>query len=301
MLHNEPGVFLAFEETAEELAQNVRSLGFDLDRVDRAQRSWRSITFTSSAAKSRRRGSTTSKDCSSAWGTPSPPSAPSGSCSTHAGDTVRRPVERHDPAGRTALRLFRWLKAEGVDRRHHRQAGQAALCSPGTAWKSMSPTACCSWTSARCWKGKNLDSAAADCEVPRLRPRHERVSVPDRRGRYLRFFQSPRCSCSTRHPKSSAISSGVPALDAMLGGPGVLPRKRKRPHVRRTAGVGKTSLACSAADAVLQPGRTMHLWFIALYESEAQLLPQYAVDRPQSGTVEQKKSLLQISNRPVPR
>src|SRR4029077_10366866 len=31
MPQNEPGVFLAFEETAEELAQNVRSLGFDLD------------------------------------------------------------------------------------------------------------------------------------------------------------------------------------------------------------------------------------------------------------------------------
>src|SRR6476619_3664982 len=28
--YDEPGVFLAFEETAEELAQNVRSLGFDL-------------------------------------------------------------------------------------------------------------------------------------------------------------------------------------------------------------------------------------------------------------------------------
>src|SRR5215204_3242186 len=27
----EPGVFLAFEETADDLAQNVRSLGFDLD------------------------------------------------------------------------------------------------------------------------------------------------------------------------------------------------------------------------------------------------------------------------------
>src|SRR6267154_4466459 len=27
----EPGVFLTFEETAEELAENVRSLGFDLD------------------------------------------------------------------------------------------------------------------------------------------------------------------------------------------------------------------------------------------------------------------------------
>jgi circadian clock protein KaiC len=29
----EPGVFLAFEETAEELAQNVRSLGFDLEEL----------------------------------------------------------------------------------------------------------------------------------------------------------------------------------------------------------------------------------------------------------------------------
>ena len=29
--HGEPGVFIAFEETPEELAQNVRSLGFDLD------------------------------------------------------------------------------------------------------------------------------------------------------------------------------------------------------------------------------------------------------------------------------
>src|SRR5438105_3863396 len=30
-LYDEPGVFMAFEETAEELSQNVRSLGFDLD------------------------------------------------------------------------------------------------------------------------------------------------------------------------------------------------------------------------------------------------------------------------------
>src|SRR3982750_1906488 len=30
---DEPGVFLAFEESEEELAQNVRSLGFDLDRL----------------------------------------------------------------------------------------------------------------------------------------------------------------------------------------------------------------------------------------------------------------------------
>ena len=31
--YNEPGVFMAFEETAEELAQNVTSLGFDLNEL----------------------------------------------------------------------------------------------------------------------------------------------------------------------------------------------------------------------------------------------------------------------------
>jgi circadian clock protein KaiC len=31
--YNEPGVFMAFEETAAELTQNVRSLGFDLDEL----------------------------------------------------------------------------------------------------------------------------------------------------------------------------------------------------------------------------------------------------------------------------
>src|SRR6187549_2373427 len=30
---DEPGVFMAFEETADELAANVRSLGFDLDKL----------------------------------------------------------------------------------------------------------------------------------------------------------------------------------------------------------------------------------------------------------------------------
>src|SRR5689334_8977487 len=31
--YNDPGVFMAFEETAPELTQNVRSLGFDLDEL----------------------------------------------------------------------------------------------------------------------------------------------------------------------------------------------------------------------------------------------------------------------------
>ena len=39
MRHDEPGVFIAFEETAEELTQNVRSLGFDLDDLIDGQES----------------------------------------------------------------------------------------------------------------------------------------------------------------------------------------------------------------------------------------------------------------------
>src|SRR5690242_7181128 len=35
---NEPGVFVAFEETAEELTQNVASLGFDLEGLVEQQR-----------------------------------------------------------------------------------------------------------------------------------------------------------------------------------------------------------------------------------------------------------------------
>jgi circadian clock protein KaiC len=36
--YGEPGVFLAFEETAEELAANARSLGYDLERLERRKR-----------------------------------------------------------------------------------------------------------------------------------------------------------------------------------------------------------------------------------------------------------------------
>src|SRR5580658_8718718 len=35
---NEPGVFLAFEETREELSKNVASLGFDLDQLIRQKK-----------------------------------------------------------------------------------------------------------------------------------------------------------------------------------------------------------------------------------------------------------------------
>ena len=39
-LYNEPGVFISFEETAEELAANVASLGFDLNSLVAKRKIW---------------------------------------------------------------------------------------------------------------------------------------------------------------------------------------------------------------------------------------------------------------------
>src|SRR3954447_24262733 len=66
----EPGVFMSFEEPSDDLAKNVASLGFDLD--DLTARGLISMdTVSSSAARSRRAGSTTSRGCSCASTSPS--------------------------------------------------------------------------------------------------------------------------------------------------------------------------------------------------------------------------------------
>ena len=84
MHFGEPGVFMSFEETAEELTKNVASLGFDLADLAKNKSSSPWITSISSAARSRRPASTIWRACSSAWATPSTPSAPSGWCWTRS-------------------------------------------------------------------------------------------------------------------------------------------------------------------------------------------------------------------------
>jgi len=61
----EPGVFIAFEETAEELTQNVKSLGFDLPTLIRRKKLLIDYVRVN-GAKSRKPASTISKACSSA-------------------------------------------------------------------------------------------------------------------------------------------------------------------------------------------------------------------------------------------
>ena len=75
--YGEPGVFMTFEETPQDLAKNFSSLGFNLpEMISRGLIETDHVR--SRAAKSRRRENTTWKDYSSASALPLMPSAPSG-------------------------------------------------------------------------------------------------------------------------------------------------------------------------------------------------------------------------------
>ena len=110
----EPGVFIAFEETEAELAQNVASLGFD---VEAARRRRSKLAFdhvhVERAAKSRRPASTTSRACSCDWGY----AIDSVGARRVVLDTIESLFSgfSDDAVLRAELRrLFGWLKDRGV-------------------------------------------------------------------------------------------------------------------------------------------------------------------------------------------
>ena len=91
---DEPGVFITFEETGEELAQNVRSLGFDLDALVEEKKI--AIDYVRvERAEIEETGEYDLEGLFLRLGSPSTRSAPSASCSTpssrcSAASTTRR-------------------------------------------------------------------------------------------------------------------------------------------------------------------------------------------------------------------
>ena len=234
-----------------------------------SRRSSPSTTSTSSAARSRRPASTTWRGCSSAWATRSTPSGPSGSCWTRW-----RPSSAASPTRailRAELRrLFRWLKDKGVTAIITAERGDGSLTRHG------------------------LEEYVSDCVIlldhrvteqvstRRLRvvkyrgstPRHQRVPVPDRRGRHLR----PAHHLDRAGPRGQS-ASGSPAalarLDAMLGGEGYY--RGSSVLVSGTAGTGKSSLAATFADAACRRGE--RCLYFAFEESPEPDRPQHGVHR----------------------
>lgn len=260
MLHNEPGVFLAFEETAEELAQNVRSLGFDLD--DLIEKQLLAVDYIHiEPSEIEETGEYDLEGLFIRLG--------------HAIDSIGAKRVVLDTletlfSGLSNLgilraelrRLFRWLKEKGVTAVITAERGSGTLTRHG------------------------LEEYVSDC-VLQLDHRVD-GQISTRRLRIVKYRGSshgtnefpflideggisvlPITSMQLQHKASSErVSTGVPALDEMLGGPGFY--RGSSILVSGTAGIGKTSLSCHAADACCRRGE--RCLYFAFEESEAQLL-----------------------------
>jgi len=260
MQYNEPGVFMSFEETEEELAQNVRSLGFDLKglvarkkicmdyvRIERSE-----ITET---------GEYDLEGLFIRLG--------------HAIDSIgaRRLVLDtiealfaglpNEAILRSELRrLFRWLKDKGVTAIITGERGEGSLTRYG------------------------LEEYVADCVILLDHRVIEQLST--RRLHIIKYRGSlhgtneypfligkegisvmPITSLGLNHPAPhERVSTGVPKLDEMFGGKGYY--RAGSIMVSGTAGSGKSSLAAAFARAACARGE--RCLYFAFEESPNQII-----------------------------
>jgi len=258
--YNEPGVFMAFEETASELAQNVRSLGFDLDDLARKKK----LLVDYVRIERSEIDETGDYDLEGLF-------IRLGAAIDAIGakrvvlDTIENLFAGLQNQGilRAELRrLFRWLKDKGVSAVVTAERGEGALTRNG------------------------LEEYVSDCVI--LLDHRVTDQVSTRRLRIVKyrgtahgtneypflideggFSVLPVTSLGLQHEVSyQRISSGVPRLDAMLGGEGFY--RGTTILVSGTAGTGKTSLAAHFVNAACQRGE--RCLYFSFEESPAQLI-----------------------------
>jgi circadian clock protein KaiC len=255
----EPSVFLAFEETEGELAQNVRSLGFDLDELAQAKK----VLLDHVRVERSEIEETGEFDLEGLF-----------IRLGHAIDTIgaRRVVLdtvetlfgglSNQAILRAELRrLFHWLKDKGVTAVITGERGEGQLTRQG------------------------LEEYVSDCVI--LLDHRVTEHVSTRRLRVVKYRGTshgtneypfviderglsvlPVTSLGLTHEASTErVSTGVPRLDAMLGGRGYY--RGSTVLVSGTAGVGKTSLAAHFADACCRRGE--RCLYLAFEESPSQL------------------------------
>ena len=255
----EPGVFMAFEETEQDLSQNVRSLGFDLDRMVADNK----IAVDHVRVERSEIEETGDYDLEGLF-------VRLGLAidSVGAKRVVLDTLESlfggftNEALLRAELRrLFRWLKDRGVTAVITGERGEGQLTRQG------------------------LEEYVSDCVI--LLDHRVQEQVSTRRLRIVKYRGSthgtneypflidedgihvlPLTSLHLNHPASSErISSGVPRLDAMLGGEGYY--RGSSILISGTAGTGKTSLSAHFADATCRRGEKC--LYLAFEESPAQL------------------------------
>ena len=245
----EPGVFMAFEETSEELAANVRSLGFDLDELVAQKKLARRPRPRRAQRDRGDRRIRPRAGCSSASATRSTRSAPSASCSIRSRRCSAGFDEPGDPARRAAAAVS---LAEGQGR--HRRSSPAER-GDGTLTR------------------QGLEEYVSDCVILLDHRVTDQVST-----RRLRIVKYRGTAHGTNEYPFLIDEHGISVLPDHLAGP--QPRRLRRADLDRrsrastrcwaaraiyrgssvlvsgTAGTGKTSLAahfaarsCAAASA----------------------------------------------------
>jgi circadian clock protein KaiC len=254
----EPGVFLSFEESEEELAQNVRSLGFDLDRLVAEGKLGVDYVHVD-RSEIEENGEYDLEGLFIRLGLAID--------SIGAQRVVLDTIETlfgglsNEALLRAELRrLFRWLKDKGVTAVITAERGDGTLTRQG------------------------LEEYVSDCVILLDHRVHDQVST--RRLRVVKYRGTrhgtneypflidedgiavlPVTSLGLQHEASDErVSSGVPHLDTMLGGRGYY--RGSSILVSGTAGTGKTSLAGHFADAACRRGE--RCLYFAFEESQSQ-------------------------------
>jgi circadian clock protein KaiC len=258
--YDEPGVFMAFEETPEELTKNVRSLGFDLDEL--IERNQLSVDYVHvERSEIEETGEYDLEGLFIRLG--------------YAIDSVgaRRVVLdtlevlfgglSNEAILRSELRrLFRWLKEKGVTAIITAERGNGALTRHG------------------------LEEYVSDCVI--LLDHRVTQQLATRRLRVVKYRGSshgtneypfliheggvevlPITSIGLDHVAShERISTGLERLDAMLGGEGYY--RGSSVLVSGTAGTGKSSVAATFVDAACARGE--RAVYFAFEESQSQII-----------------------------
>jgi len=256
----EPGVFMAFEETPEELSQNVRSLGFDVDALVAREK----LIVDYVHVDPQEIAETGDYDLEGLF-------IRLGSAIDAVGarrvvlDTLEALFSgfTNEAILRSELRrLFRWLKERGVTAIITAERGEGTLTRHG------------------------LEEYVSDCVI--LLDHRVAEQVASRRLRIIKYRGSshgtneypflihedgievlPITALGLDHAASNErISTGVPALDDMLGGRGFF--RGSTILLSGTAGTGKSSFAAQMAQAACARGE--RCLYLAFEESSAQII-----------------------------
>jgi len=257
---DEPGVFMMFEETAAELTENMRSLGFDLDKLQRQKK----IALDYVRVERREIEETGEYDLEGLF-----------IRLGHAIDSIKAKrvvldtvealfagVPNHAILRSELRRLFRWLKDKGVTAVITGERGESTFTRYG------------------------LEEYVADCVI--LLDQRIADQISTRRLRIVKYRGSshgtneypfligakgvsvlPITSLTLDHEASAErISTGIAGLDQMLGGAGFY--RGSSVLVSGSPGTGKSSIAASFVNAACERGEKALLF--TYEESQSQLL-----------------------------